>query len=111
MQIQVHLWDRDTPPAFQEVNEIFLHSSFAEGVRQNIDLQAGVKVDIATQFETVRMVYIKTDGNEVRVYKNRSPEYWEVSKCWLAWDVDVSRISLMSPDGAMATVMLWGDRT
>lgn len=110
MQIQVRLWDRNTPPAFQEVDEIFLHSAYAEGVRQEIDLQAGVKVDVAMQFSAVRMVYIKTDGNAVRVYKNRSPEYWEISKCWLAWDVDTSRISLMSPSGATVTVMLWGDR-
>jgi len=110
MQVQVKIWDRSNPPAFQEIDEIFLHATHDEANRQNIDLQANVKVDVRTQFTHIRMVYLKTDGNAVRVYKGWSPEYWEVNKCWLAWDVDIARLSLMATADTTVTVVLWGDR-
>jgi hypothetical protein len=75
-----------------------------------LTLATGVRTQIQPGFDDIQFVYIRVVSLlDVYVYKNRSPEYWSVDRCFVAMDTEIDQLSLMAPAEATVYIYVGGE--
>ena len=72
-------------------------------------LASATKTQIYTNIGTIKMIYVDSDGDTVRIYKNDESQYWEFDHLFFAFDCDASKIELYAATGATVHVFLGGE--
>lgn len=105
--IKVRLIDQDGDEA-DVIGEPILSRGYANLTRRVQTLSA-TKEQIRVPFDTIQFVYIKSNGKDVNLYKNLSPEWLTFDQVYLAFDVDISQLHLKSDDGAVVEMFIGGE--
>lgn len=87
---------------------IFDRMSYTEFYERTHHLTAGYKTDIHSGMSTIQFIYIVSD-EELRIYKNLSPEYWLSGKVFLIFDTEIAQLALMATAAASVYIYLGGE--
>lgn len=112
--VRVHLkigQDNELPV----IDDSFYRRDWPIEQRQIIALTEGVKQEILTTgFSEINLLYIKNldqdddaDGPVIHIFRNGSPEYWEFSDTFVAWEIGNCSSIALEASGGDAEVRLF----
>ena len=111
IDVQLNLIDRQGDQAVAN-DAKWQRRSFIANWIATLSLSANVKTAIEPGFDTIQFVYMRVTSDTpvtVRVYKNKSPEYWPVDRAFIAFDTDIEQLDLMAEAAATVYVYVGGE--
>lgn len=107
VDVQLIIVDREGDQA-NRYSPIYQRRAYDETYQAQIALTANVKKDVQVPFGTIQHVFINANGNTIKVYKNLSPEYWQVKYAFLAFDSSITQLHLMATADCTVTIFVGG---
>lgn len=107
VDVQLIIIDRAGDQANRH-SPVYQRRGYDETYETQVALTANVKKDVKVPFDTIEHVFINANGNTVRVYQNLSPEYWQVTYAFLAFDCEISQLHLLATADCTVTVFAGG---
>jgi hypothetical protein len=93
--------------------EPFLRRDYESHQEVFVDLPAGIRTPVNLNLSQVQLVMLQVlDEDEaiVNIYRNLSPEYWQFSKVFAAWEIaNCTSISLKSDVDVRVHVVAGGE--
>ena len=105
-QIVIYRYDTEGHRA-AENHKVIQRRDYDQQFELELSLLAGIRTDVPVPSGfTIEQIYLEADdGVLVRVYKGRSPEYWEVDRLFFIMDSSVENLALQA--ATATTVYLW----
>lgn len=107
VDVQLIIIDRSGGQANRH-SPVYQRSAYDETYETRIALTANVKRDVKVPFDTIQLVFIDADDNTVRVYQGLSPEYWQVTHAFLAFNCSITQLHLMATEDCTVTIFVGG---
>lgn len=87
---------------------VYQRRTYDETYEATIALAANVKKDVKVPFDTIQFVFVDAGNNTIRVYRDLSPEYWEVTYAFLAFDCSITQLHLLATADCTVTLFVGG---
>lgn len=87
---------------------VFDRMSYTEFYERTHHLAAGHKTAIYSGMIAIQFIYI-VSSEELKIYKNLSPEYWISGKVFVIFDTEIRQLALTATAAASVYIYLGGE--
>lgn len=108
-QVVIYYFDTDGDEAFQR-RKIVQSPDYDNQFELRMPLSSGIKTDVPLPSGfTIEHLYIEMGSLvSVKVYKNRSPEYWPASRIFQVFDSSVEHLALEATSDVTVYLLIGG---
>ena len=97
-RVVISYYDIEGDEVHQRNPTVISRRDYNKFLEWRMDLAAGIKTDVPLPSGfTIEHLYLESpDDVAIQVYKNLSPEYWEVDKVFMAFDCSFQQLALQA---------------